>query len=124
MTAQRVVSADSHVTEPADLWQTRLDRRHRDRAPKVVENPAGGAGHLFVAEGTDPFPVEASFAAGRSGEALRDFLADGGGYGLARPSGWDPVERLKDQDLDGVEAEVIYPTLGMPLFRMTDGGLR
>ena len=33
----RVVSADSHMMEPADLWQTRLDTKYRDRAPRVVE---------------------------------------------------------------------------------------
>ena len=39
MTTHGVVSADSHVTEPADLWQERLDRRYRDRSPKIVPNP-------------------------------------------------------------------------------------
>jgi predicted TIM-barrel fold metal-dependent hydrolase len=39
---------------------------------------------------------------------------------LARPSGWDPVERLKDQDIDGVAAEVLYTVLGMPLFALDD----
>ncbi len=40
------------------------------------------------------------------------------GYEAARPSGWDPVERLKDQDLDGVVAEVLYSSLGIALFNM------
>ncbi len=31
--ALRMISADSHVMEPADLWTTRLDRAYRDRAP-------------------------------------------------------------------------------------------
>ena len=35
--ASSVVSADSHVLEPADLWTTRLDNRFRDRAPRVVQ---------------------------------------------------------------------------------------
>jgi hypothetical protein len=29
------VSADGHVVEPADLWTTRMDKRFRDRAPRV-----------------------------------------------------------------------------------------
>jgi predicted TIM-barrel fold metal-dependent hydrolase len=121
--AERIVSADSHVMEPADLWQQRLDRRFRERAPRVVENPQGRVPHyLFVAEGTTPFPVAAGFAAGRSGQALTDFMRSG--YEAARPSGWDPVERIKDQDLDGICAEVLYPTLGMPLFGMRDPELQ
>jgi predicted TIM-barrel fold metal-dependent hydrolase len=34
------------------------------------------------------------------------------------------VERIKDQEVDGVVAEVLYPTLGMPLFGMSDGALQ
>jgi predicted TIM-barrel fold metal-dependent hydrolase len=40
------------------------------------------------------------------------------------PSGWDPVERIKDQDVDGVAAEVLYTTFAMPLFRLPDADLQ
>src|ERR671912_2553773 len=30
-----VLSSDSHVFEPADLWQTRIDAAFRDRAPRI-----------------------------------------------------------------------------------------
>ncbi len=121
--AHGVVSADSHMMEPGDLWQERLDRRYRDRAPEVIENPEkDGPRYLFVAEGAAPFAVAGGFAAGRSGKDLTDFMNEG--YESARPSGWDPVERIKDQEIDGVDAEVLYPTLGMPLFTMTDAELQ
>jgi len=109
------------MMEPADLWVTRLDNKFKDRAPKVVENP-DKPGYLFVAEGLKPFPVAGGFGAGRSGEELKDHMSKG--YEAARPSGWDPVERVKDQDIDGVEAEVLYTTLGMPLFRIEDADLQ
>ena len=35
----------------------------------------------------------------------------------------DPVERIKDQDIDGVQAEILYTTLGMPLFGLHDNDL-
>ena len=35
-------------------------------------------------------------------------------------SGWDPRERLGDQDRDGVAAEIIYPTVGMLLCNHAD----
>lgn len=35
------VSADSHVVEPADLWQKRMDKRFRDRAPRIESRPHG-----------------------------------------------------------------------------------
>lgn len=34
------------------------------------------------------------------------------------------MERLKDQDIDGVEAEVLYTTLGMSLFGLADAELQ
>jgi predicted TIM-barrel fold metal-dependent hydrolase len=46
------------------------------------------------------------------------------GYDNAPPGGWDPAERIKDQETDGVIAEVLYATLAMPLFRLTDGDLQ
>ena len=110
MDTLRVISADSHMTEPPDLWTTRLDRRFQDRAPRVVHEP-DKPGHFFIAPGITPFPVAGGFSTGRSGEDLKEHLKSG--YEAARPSGWDPVERLKDQDLDGVAAEVIYTTLGL-----------
>jgi predicted TIM-barrel fold metal-dependent hydrolase len=119
MAPHGVVSADSHVTEPADLWKERLDRSLRDRAPHVTKNPGEGPAWLFVAEGATPFPVAGGFAAGRSGQELADFQDKG--YESARPSGWDPVARIDDQELDGIDAEVLYPTLGMKLFAMDNG---
>jgi len=34
-----LVSADSHVVEPAELWVERLPRRYRDEAPHVTRDP-------------------------------------------------------------------------------------
>ena len=30
-----ILSSDSHVFEPPDLWQTRIDAAFRDRAPRI-----------------------------------------------------------------------------------------
>ena len=43
-----VLSSDSHVFEPPDLWQTRIDRAFRDRAPRIER-----------IDGTDQIVVEA-----------------------------------------------------------------
>jgi hypothetical protein len=36
MGTYRVISSDSHVFEPPDLWTRRVDRRLRERAPHWV----------------------------------------------------------------------------------------
>ena len=42
----------------------------------------------------------------------------------APKSVWDPSQRIADQDRDGVRAEVIYTSMGMPLFGLDDAELR
>lgn len=125
MPNHRIISADSHMTEPMDLWETGLDKKFRHRAPKIVfdENSGPRPALLFVVEGTSSMPAAGGFAAGRSGEELAKFMAKGN-YKEARPSGWDPAERLKDQSIDGISGEILYPTLGMQLFQMPDGELQ
>jgi predicted TIM-barrel fold metal-dependent hydrolase len=123
MQALKVVSADSHMTEPGDLWVERLDKKYRDDAPRVIRNPKpNGPAYVFVGPGIHPLAVAAAFAAGKGGGELREHMKHG--YEAARPSGWDPVERLKDQDLDGVKAEVLYSTLGIAVFNMPNTELQ
>jgi len=126
MADMQIISADSHMTEPGDLWVDRLDRKFRDNAPRVIKKEAAGspfgAPYVFVGPGFHPLTVAGVFAAGRSGEELREHMRHG--YEAARPSGWDPAERLKDQDLDGVCGEVLYASLGIALLSMTDKDLQ
>jgi len=114
----QVISADSHMMEPGDLWQERLDNTFKDRAPRVIPGYRGKKGSFFVVEGIKPFPIAGGFAAGSKPEDLPKNWQKG--YEGCRPSGWDPAERIKDQDIDGVEAEVLYTTLGMSLFGLDD----
>ena len=39
----RVIDADTHLTEPADLWTARMPRRFRDGAPRVAKDEVTGA---------------------------------------------------------------------------------
>ena len=121
MASLRVISADSHVLEPGNLWTERVDQRLRDKAPRV--EPYNGVPSLIApGSGIQPFALTGFSAAGRSGEDLTKFI--GTGYEAARAGGWDPAERLKDQEIDGLEGEVVYSSLGMPLFGLDDGGLQ
>lgn len=118
-----VISADSHVIEPADLWTARIAGRFRDRAPRVVRQEFyGRLSDIFVAEGVTPVPVSGFAVAGVEPKDYGDRMLRG--YAGVRPSGWDPMQRIGDQDRDGVVAEVLYPSLGMYLFGMDDGELR
>ena len=119
----KMVSADSHVTEPPDLWVQRLDRKYRDSAPRVISSHQGEEGQFFAVEGYAPAKVAQGLGAGLKPEELPRFYSQGG-YAEARPGGWDPAERLKDMEIDGVEAEVIYTTLGFRIFWLKDPELQ
>ncbi len=121
MASLKVISADSHMMEPPDLWVERLDNKFKDRAPKVVTQDAGSR-PLFVAPGLEPYPISVAFAAGRSGNELREFIGKAGAQDAERFR--DPAQRIEDQDRDGVSAEVLYTTLGMSLFGLEDAELQ
>src|SRR6516165_89380 len=123
MSDYKLISADSHVSEPPGLWVEGVDRRYRDRAPRLVVNPPGRAGAYFVYEGYEPHPIGIGLAAGKSPEGLAEFLTKAT-YADARPGGWDPAERVKDNERDGVEADVLYTTLGFRIFWLKDAGLQ
>ena len=53
MTTDVIISADSHVMEPADLWTSRLPSSLREHAPEVRKNP-DRPGWQFHAPGLPP----------------------------------------------------------------------
>ena len=123
MPEYKLISADSHVSEPPDLWSTRVDKKYRERAPQMMVNPPGKEGAYFHYEGYAPHPIGIGLGAGKSPEELKEFLIKAT-YADARPGGWDPAERKKDNALDGVEADVLYTTLGFRIFWLKDPGLQ
>jgi hypothetical protein len=61
MAELRLISADSHVMEPANFRLERLDNKFRDQAPRVVPRP-DGQGLMFTAPGIQGFPWRAALA--------------------------------------------------------------
>ena len=116
---KRLLSADSHIVEPADLWLTRMDKKWRDKAPRI--EALDESGDYIVIDGLRPRPLafegpmQDLKAQGMDIPAPKGFR-----YADNRPGSWDPHERLKDQDMDGVSGEVIYPGVGLTLVRAPD----
>jgi predicted TIM-barrel fold metal-dependent hydrolase len=124
MADYKLFSADSHVSEPLDLWTTRLDAHLRDRAPHVERRDEDGKlVEYWVFEGFEPHRLSVGVAAAAVAGQREKFRASGG-YADARPGGWDPVQRLVDQDVDGVDGEVLHTTLGFRLFWLLDAELQ
>lgn len=116
MVPYKIIDGDAHMCEPPNLWVERIDEKFRDRAPRVVKDPDGRRGSFFVCEDLPPLNVAGAFAAGKTFD--KAFLE--AGLENALPGGWDPAARLTDMELDGVEAAVLYTTVGFVLFRIED----
>ena len=82
-----LVSADSHVVEPADVWTSRLGSRYGERAPRVVVNHGGRPGATFVCEDVPPFGIAAFSGADIDPDDLPTHFT--AGYERVRPGGWD-----------------------------------
>ena len=94
MAELKLISADSHVNEPGDLWVERIDKQFRERAPRVVENPPGQRpGAYLMLEGVTPTHLAQGTGAGKKPEELPGFF-QASTYQDRRAGGWDPAERV------------------------------
>jgi len=87
------ISTDSHVTEPIDVYEERVDAAYRGRVPRIE---TVGEWRTLLIEGLGPrklMPVSE-----REVAVVGDF---------------DAGSRLRDQLRDGVSAEVIFPTFAL-----------
>ena len=100
----RVISTDDHFVEPGDLWQSRVPDRMKDAAPKVLTNEEGF--ECWYMDNKLVRPVGVSSLAGRDKSAPRVKT-----YEEMRPGCYIASERLKDMELDGVDAQVLYPNV-------------
>ena len=106
MTGYSLISADSHVIEPPDLFSARLPAKLRDRAPRL--DTVSGVCRWSVAGESAPLPDSVVNGSGwrRPTHGPRSFED-------VLPALYDPAQRLVAQDADGVAAEVLYPFPGL-----------
>jgi len=103
--APYIVSVDDHLIEPASLWESRLPAGLRERGPRAVDTAQG----VFWELDGQRFPMNGLGAsAGRPLEARTTGLLH---WDDIRPGCYDPVERVKDMDIDGVIASLCFPSL-------------
>jgi predicted TIM-barrel fold metal-dependent hydrolase len=101
-----VIDVDAHLTEPGDVWTSRVPERFRERAPHLVRTRKGydvwhvgdgtplvPVGHTAVAGWPDPFP-----AAPRNMDEVPR-------------AAWDPSARLEYLDSIGAWAQALYPNV-------------
>jgi len=101
-----IIDADAHVQEPPELWQSRAPASMKDRAPFVEHTEHGDFWVFDGGKGRQPVGLTAC-----SGLSYLDFRPAGHRYETIRPGNYDPRERVKDMDIDGIYGTVLYPSV-------------
>lgn len=118
MTVGGFFSADSHVNEPEATWEG-IPEDLRAHGPHFIQDPPGKKGLYFCFDGHNPDPVGQTFLAGtgRDPTVVRDTVEN---FTWDRWRGpWDPEARLEDMQKDGVEAEILYPSMARNFYALS-----
>ncbi|MGH2727886.1 MAG: amidohydrolase family protein, partial [Actinomycetota bacterium] len=99
-----IVSSDCHILEPPDIWKNHLGKKYQDAAPKLVKDHEGGDGWQFATGDPDPIGLVST-----PGKSFEEFRWHGVSYDSIRAGCYNGKERLKDMDIDGIDAEIIFP---------------
>src|SRR5438132_3299494 len=98
--SERLISADSHVNPPPDLWLRDAPARLKDRVPRVESTAEGD---VWVVD-QKASPVQGLTLMG--GRDYKDYTPRVA-YKEMRPGSWDPKARFADRDRDGIWADVL-----------------
>ena len=102
-----LISADSHVVESPDLWEKWLPKEFLPRAPKLVKDAEGGDAWQYR-PGTPAVPL--GLVTTYPGRTYEHFKWTGARYDKVNKGAFVGAERVKEQKIDGVDAEVLYPS--------------
>ena len=111
MAGTKAISADSHVQEAPELFETRVPEEFRARLPHTEEGEDGAVYRVVEGRKKRRFDIAAENI--NEDDLEREFRQDPSG-------GRDIPYRLKDQDRDGVVAEVLYPNSLLALYASPD----
>lgn len=100
----KVISADGHVETPPESWVRYVPEKHRARAPRLIKLPSGGEG--WVVEGQPLLANGQNISPGRIRFSGASYYKPDGSAAIGAGSA---AQRLREQDEDGIDAEVLYP---------------
>ncbi len=116
----KIIDADGHVTEPASLYSTHIDPKFRAAADALLSRV--GAGNLGIVPALYPKWRSAERPLGEANEvAGLGKLPSGRNHPLASPAGgYDPAERIRDMDKEGIDVAVCFATVATSVCAATD----
>src|SRR5262245_54767276 len=111
-----IIDGDAHFIEPLDLFERYIDPAYRQRAMRVAQDSHSGAKKFLVEEKPMKiFDVEA-FLGAVVGYGQKEVGRDLNNFDryLYYGTQWQNMsKRVQFLDEEGMEKQVIYPTLGL-----------
>ncbi|MFN0072471.1 MAG: amidohydrolase family protein [Chloroflexota bacterium] len=99
----RYFSADSHLEIDSKWWLPRVPAEYREQAPKVVRLPDGS--DAWLVEGQPMRQIPFDLYGGKGRDIWKPY-----GQNYETTPGTGPAEqRIREQDIDGIDAEVLFP---------------
>jgi len=109
----KVIDADGHILEPPDLWARYLENKYKDRAIHMEKDQDGV--EYFVIDGRPSANLRGvGPAVAGIGQPYQEIATSGTFSYFDGPKGaYDPSARLRLLDEEGLDAAVIFPSLGL-----------
>ena len=124
MSSYNVISADSHIVEPPDLYESRIEPKFRSRAPRIERHRTrtGQEYDAWYLDGVRVGTIGSVIQAGRRFEdpGSIDFL---GVWEDVRKAAYEPHAMLEELEADGVWGACLQPSQGLFWYRLPDSEL-
>lgn len=111
-----MISSDSHIIEPPDLWEGRMPAELESRGPRVVSEDDGDWWYVDGRKTMSFLGIQA----GERFEGDPDRLRTSGAFDEVRPAAYDPARYVAENESDGIWGSVIYPSQGLVLYAVPD----
>ena len=107
----KVVDADTHITEPHDLWTSRVTDKWKTKVPHVKMGPKGRP-HWYINDDQILQKKVGASSVIRPDGSKQSFwewdIRSGLGFDEVTPASYDPKARVKFMDEQGVQAQIGY----------------
>jgi uncharacterized protein len=116
----KLVDADSHYSEPHDLWTSRAPLKYRDSVP-LVRPDANGNKQWFLND-RRLFPAGGGSFVNKGGQKIPMHqlgIANGMDWSEIHEASYDPKARVEVLDKLGIWAQIVYPnTMGFSIYAL------
>src|SRR5215470_8675480 len=113
----KCISSDGHIDLNPDIWRDRVQAKYRERAPKRVKMPNGSDAVVIDGGKPNTIGITRSVRVPHADLAVQvPTFENSAGTG-------PPEQRLREQDQDGIDAEILFSQISFVLRQARDDDL-